>query len=104
MTTMAANKSISYDGKTITIHGVTYSRGEFRTALERVGKKQQSDPKSAYRDPNHPQHEAVKAELTMGYKWLHGELTPADERAVVESWINSDEGNTDMANEQRPEL
>jgi hypothetical protein len=81
-----ASNGISYDGKSITIAGERYTRTQFHARLREIVKTMQSDPKSAYRDSKHPDHQVVKEELTLAYRWLNGEIDQSAEKTLVGAW------------------
>jgi hypothetical protein len=70
----------------VTIHGTTYTRAEFRAALEANMQAQRADPKSAFSDRRHPGHAAAVSDMQLGYKFLGGELTESDEKEIVTEW------------------
>jgi hypothetical protein len=70
----------------VTIHGTTYGRDQFRTKLEEIVKTMQGDPASAYRDRKNPNHLQTVEEISLAYKFLNNELSPQDETAIVSEW------------------
>jgi hypothetical protein len=86
---------------TLTINGQqTYTRAEFRVALEENMKAQRADPKSAYNDRRHPDHEAAVSQMQLGYKFLGGELTESDEREILTEWHAATQESNEVANPQ----
>jgi hypothetical protein len=86
----------------VTIHGTTYRRDQFRAALEENMKAQRADKTSAFNDRRHPGHAAAVSEMQLGYKFLGGELTESDERQIVTEWHEATQETTDMANALLP--
>jgi hypothetical protein len=78
---------------TLTLNGTTYTRDQFRAALEENMKAQRADAKSAYNDRRHPGHAAAVSEMQLGYKFLGGELTEADEKQIVNDWSAATQEN-----------
>jgi hypothetical protein len=76
-------EGIKFDGNRITVHGTTYTRAEFRAALEASIKAQREDPKSAYRNARDPNHQQAVEEMNLAYRWLGGELNATDEKEIV---------------------
>jgi hypothetical protein len=85
---------------TVTVHGTTYTRDEFRGALELNMREMRADPKSAYNDRRHPDHEQAVSEMQLGYKFLGGELTEADEREIVTEWHDATQESNEVATAQ----
>jgi hypothetical protein len=71
---------------TLTLNGTTYTRDEFRGALEMNIKAQREDPKSPYRNARDPNHKQAVEEINLAYRWLGGELTETDEKQIVAEW------------------
>lgn len=85
------------DGR-VTIQGQTYSRAEFRAALEANIKAQREDPKSAYRNASEPTHKQAVEEINLAYRWLGGELTESDEREVIQEWHEATQEDSQVSN------
>ena len=83
---------------TVTIHGTTYSRAEFRGALEANMKAQRAHPKSAFNDRRHPDHAQAVSEMQIAYRWLGGELTESDEKEIVTEWHEAIQETSEVAN------
>jgi hypothetical protein len=84
-------EGIKLSGDRITIHGTSYSRAEFRAKLQEIVDGMQSDPASAYRDRNNPNHQQTVEEISLAYKFLNYELSPQDETAIVSEWHAAEE-------------
>src|SRR5258708_6109473 len=85
-TATPAAKGITMGVNTITIHGKTYTRAEFRTELEQSIKAQRADPKSPYNDQRHPSHAEAVSEMQLGYKFLGNELSAQTESEIARGW------------------
>jgi hypothetical protein len=87
---MEAPKSVNgvrlNSNNTVTIHGTTYTRDQFRIKLRELVSGMQGDSKSAYRDRKHPNHQQAVEEVALAYKFLAGEISPQDEHAIVSEW------------------
>lgn len=85
---------------TVTINGTTYSRDEFRGALEINMRAMRADPNSAYNDLRHLDHKQAVAEMALGYKFMAGELTDSDEREIVTEWQAATQETSEVSNPQ----
>jgi hypothetical protein len=85
---------------TVTVHGTTYTRDEFRGALEANTKAQRDDPKSAYRNARDPNHNRAVEEINLAYKFLNNELSPQDEQQAVQEWQDATQESGEVANPQ----
>ena len=85
---------------TVTIHGTTYSRAEFRGALEINMREMRADPNSAYNDRRHPDHKQAIAEMALAYKFIAGELSESDEREIVTEWHEATQETSEVSNPQ----
>jgi hypothetical protein len=63
-------------------------------------REMRADPKSAYNDRRHPDHEQAVSEMQLGYKFLGGELTEADEREIVTEWHDATQESNEVATAQ----
>src|ERR1700758_2939136 len=88
----------------ITIHGVRYSRAEFRQKLEQIKAEMQRDPKSAYRDPKHPQHAEAVEEMALAYKWLGGEIDEGAEAGLIKAWSEATQESQMATATDAPEI
>ena len=86
---------------TVTVHDTTYTRDEFRGALEINMKEMREDPNSADNDRRHPDHAQAVSEMALGYKFMAGELTEADERVIVTEWHDATQ-ESEVSNTLRP--
>ena len=87
----------------VTIHGTTYSRDQFRAKLQAIVETMQGDPASTYRDRKNPNHQHTIEEVSLAYKFLNNELSPQDETAIVSEWHAAEE-TTEVANMPRQEI
>jgi hypothetical protein len=87
---------------TVSVHGTTYTRDEFRGALELNIKAQREDPKSAYRNARDPNHKQAVEEINLAYRWLGGELTEQDETEVLTQWHDAEQQETSAVANPEP--
>jgi hypothetical protein len=87
---------------TVTLNGTTYTRDEFRGALEMNIKAQREDPKSAYRNARDPNHKQTVEEINLAYKFLNNELSPQDETEIVSEWHEATTQEGEVSNTLLP--
>jgi hypothetical protein len=86
-------QNIKLDGDGITIHGQTFTREQFKAALDAI----RADPQSAYSNARDPNHKAAIAEMNLAYKGLAGELSEGELTEIVTEWNQSLEETTEVA-------
>ena len=78
---------------TVTVNGTTYTRAEFRGALEINMREMRADPNRPINHRRHPDHAQAVSEMALGYKFMAGELTESDEKEIVTEWHEATQEN-----------
>lgn len=85
--TRKVETGIKLNGDTITIHGQTFTREQFKAALDAI----RADPNSAYRNACDPNHKQAVAEMNLAYKGLAGELSDGEMKEIIGEWNQAEE-------------